>query len=277
MIRIWRDGRPFQLQIGETDLVRKTSYKLALECIKEHAWNPNITILWSIWLLRTEVLLFTIYVSAYNEQPEYGKFNYRCTVHTRINASKYLSWKLVSPILYISSKKSTVYPSFLSGSCWNKLHRKMKKKRSFENAPRLTSGSLSGRRQGTMLAGSFVLDPSRGKVRSNSSVSWRSHSCRFGLNWFHTVGMSLWKKMPSTIGESFTDTTHAMTSTIHCGLMTTMSRKNSVSKNWMDPRSCRNWTDCLTWTERRGKHWKVKKKYGQYNRWLRSTYFNFKN
>lgn len=37
VIRIWRDGRPFQLQIGETDLVRKASYKLALECIKEHA------------------------------------------------------------------------------------------------------------------------------------------------------------------------------------------------------------------------------------------------
>ena len=41
------------------------------------------------------------------------------------------------------------------------------------------------------------------------------------------------------MGEFLMDTTHAMTSTIHCGLMTTLSRRNSLSKNWMVPRSCR--------------------------------------
>ena len=44
------------------------------------------------------------------------------------------------------------------------------------------------------------------------------------------------------IGEFLTETTHAMTSTIHWGLITTRSRKNSLSKYCTVPKSCRKFT-----------------------------------
>lgn len=51
------------------------------------------------------------------------------------------------------------------------------------------------------------------------------------------------------IGESLTETTQAITSTIHWGLITMCSLRKSLSKYWTVPRSCRNWTArriCMT-------------------------------
>ena len=53
--------------------------------------------------------------------------------------------------------------------------------------------------------------------------------------------------------ESLTDTTQAMTSTIHWGLTTTYDLRNSLVKCWREPSSCRNWTAWNTCSKTRVK------------------------
>ena len=49
------------------------------------------------------------------------------------------------------------------------------------------------------------------------------------------------------MGDCLTDTTHAITLTIHWGLITTLSRRKSLSKYCTVPRSSRNLIACFTW------------------------------
>jgi hypothetical protein len=57
-------------------------------------------------------------------------------------------------------------------------------------------------------------------------------------------------KLLTLIGESLTETTQAITSTIHWGLITTWSLRNSLSKCCTVPRSWRNLNACVVWKGR---------------------------
>ena len=51
------------------------------------------------------------------------------------------------------------------------------------------------------------------------------------------------------IGESLTETTHAMTSTSHCGSMMTRSRRKALVKCCKAPSSCKNCTACTVYKQ----------------------------
>lgn len=54
-------------------------------------------------------------------------------------------------------------------------------------------------------------------------------------------------RLVTWMGDCLTDTTQAITLTIHCGLITTLSRRKSLSKYCTVPRSSRNLMACFTW------------------------------